>query len=200
MPSPLSAPPGTTPRQQPAEGGRQPRAGAGQQQQPDNPTAWNPSGYWPDPYQPRFNTEFRPHEFIGALVNSKPAQDYENPEQTQEAIGTQSIRAGEKNQIDESNQEAANQGLGRGYADQEATDIRQKGSEQVAEQTMGAHLEGASRRFQVATLMAQSLLEANKARFTAYLNSKAQSSAQSSSILGAIGQILGGGLPLLGAL
>lgn len=193
------APPKQSPPE--TEGGFLGRRKFSQPQQGNTPFEWNPSGYWPDPMDPRFKKSFRPHEFIGALVNSQAGQDYADVEGPARALGTQSIRAGEQRNIDRTQQEAANQGLGRGFATQAGADIRQQGSLDVAEMTLGAHLEGKSRRFQLATIMAQSLLEANKARFAKYLQDRAQESAEDSSflggILGATGQIGGA---LIGAL
>jgi hypothetical protein len=166
-------------------------------QQPPDPgaqqSAWNPSGYWPDPYDSRFKKSFRPHEFIGSLVNSQAGQDYGNPEGTAETIGVQGERAGEQATTEEATQESASQGLGRGYAAQQKSDIHQQTNARVSETMLGAHLEGQTRRWQQAALIANSLLEANKARFTAYLNKQAANSAESSALIGALGTI-GGGL------
>lgn len=178
------------------------RFGGGQQQDGgQEPTPWNPSGYWPDPMDARFKKSFRPHEFIGALVNSQAGQEYGDVEGPTRALGVQGIRSGERRNIDKTKQEAASQGLGRGFATQAGSDIRQQGSLDVAEMTLGAHLEGRSRRFQLATVMAQSLLEANKARFSKYLQDRARESAEDASFLGgALGALGDIGGALIGAL
>jgi hypothetical protein len=162
---------------------------------------WNPSGYWPDPYEGRFRKDFRPHEFVGALMATPAAKRYGDVESLARSKGIQSVRGGEQAQIDETEQTAASQGLGRGYANQAKQNIRQQGSMAATEVVMGAALESRSRQYQQAALLAASLTEANKARFTAYLNKKAQESSESSSIiggiLGAVGDIAGAAIPFL---
>jgi hypothetical protein len=165
-----------------------------QQQGPKSPdVAWNPSGYWPDPMQgPGFRKDFQPHKFIGALVNSQAGQEYGDVEGTAESIGVQGAREGEQSATEEATQESASQGLGRGYAAQQKSNIHQEANARVSETMLGAHLEGQSRRWQQAALIANSLLEANKARFTRYLNKQAADSAESSALIGALGTIGGG--------
>ncbi len=173
------------------------KPGLQQQEKPKKstgPPQWNPTGYWPDPYAERFRKNFRPHEFIGALNASPEAQAYGNPEELASTVGAQSVREGEQAVTEESTQEAANQGLGRGYAQQQKTNIRQQGNQQISDNILGAHLEGQSRRYQQAAMLAASLMEANKSRFTSYLNKKAQESAADSDLLGFVGDFLGGAL------
>jgi len=157
-------------------------------------TSWNPSGYWPDPLSgPGFRKNFEPHKFIGSLINSQAGQDYADVEGTAETIGAQGIREGEQTATEESTQEAASQGLGRGFAAQQKSNIRQQSNAEVADTMLAAHMEGKARRWQQAALLANSLLEANKARYVAYLNKQAASAAESSALIGALGTI-GGGL------
>jgi len=158
------------------------------------PVNWNPSGYWPDPMQgPGFRKDFQPHKFIGSLVNSQAGQDYADVEGTAETYGVQGIREGEGSATEEAQQDAASQGLGRGFANQQKTNIRQQSNAAVADTMLAAHMEGKARRWQQAAMIANSLLEANKARYVSYLNKQAASAAESSALIGALGTI-GGGL------
>ena len=100
-------------------------------------------------------------------------------------------RAGEADTITRSRQSAANQGLGRGYAQQAETDIRQQGTLAVTDQILAARDEENSRRYQQIAMLTESLVNANKVRFSAYLQKKAQKAARSASIFGAIGNIAG---------
>jgi hypothetical protein len=159
-----------------------------QDEGPQSPeVAWNPSGYWPDPMKgPGFRKNFEPHKFIGTLMQSPEAQRYADVEGLARSKGVQSVRGGEQAQIDETEQAAASQGLGRGYAQQSKQNIRQQGTMAATEMVMGAALESRSRQYQQAAQLAASLIESNKSRFTAYLNKKAQESAESAAITGGL--------------
>lgn len=191
-PTPPWAPPGWQPKRAPDEGDGQRRPQPTQTSGDTGGQAWNPSGYWPDPYQDRFSQSFRPHEFVGALMQSPEAKRYGDVEGLARSKGVQSARAGESSMIDDAEQTAASQGLGRGYADQAGEDIRQKTTEAVTDTVMTSALEGRSRQYQQAAQLAASLVESNKARFTAYLNRQAQQSAEHASIIGGLLQGIGG--------
>lgn len=150
----------------------------------------NPYGYQEDEF---FKKNFAPHAFVESLVNGKAGQDYANVGGLASTLGVQAARGGEANAITEARQTAANQGLGRGFAAQQESDIRQQGTMNVTDQLMGAALEERSRRFQLQSMLASSLIESNKSRYLNYLQKKASKAASSASALGFLGS-LGGGL------
>ena len=155
-----------------------------------------------DPYGPEVSgAQFQPHVFMNQFQQSPEAQDYKNIGGLAATTGVQSIRGGEAQATDEMRQSAGSQGLGRGFAQQQATDIRQQGTMGTPDTLMQANLEQRSRRLEMTQLMTQSLIEAHKYRAYYYLArktlkyaKKAGDSSMWGGIIGGIGAIAGGAI------
>lgn len=129
---------------------------------------------------------------IAELAGSREGQDYANPEQRATAFGVQGVREGEARNIEGARQNAANQGLGRGFANQQEADIRQRGNFEASAMVLQAQEEGAARRYQQAVALAAALMEADQYAAVAYSQGRAEKRAKNAGILGSIGGILGG--------
>ncbi len=161
------------------------------------PTSWNPQGRYTDPLGYKVpQKRFAPHLFMRQLTDSPEARDYMDVEGAARTSGVQGIRGGEAAATDEARQEAANQGLGRGFAAQQQTDIRQQGTMGVSDMMVQANLEGRSRRFEMASQMTQSLIEAHKYKAYYYLARKTMKAGAKAGRLSFLGDIGGA---LLGA-
>lgn len=158
-----------------------------------------PFGSFPDANGQRADT-FQPQTFISSLLGGQAAQDYASPSSAIASKGVGAIRGGERKNIDKAKQEAAAGGLGRGFAQQQESDIRQQGTQSVAEVTAGAALEERTRRFQLASMLAGSLVEANKSAFTAYLAGKGIQAGSDAAGHAETGAIIGGGLAAAGGI
>jgi len=153
----------------------------------------DPTGFYNDPGGKTYNYEFRPHDFVSRLNQTSEARDYADVGGVVSSMGVQGARQGEASAIRTGQQEAASQGLGRGYAAQLGTDIRQEGSQNAAQMMMTGELEERGRRYEQALSFAQSLIEANKARQAVYFQRKAMRESERAATTGLLGD-LGGGL------
>jgi len=163
-------------------------------------TEWDPSGFWPDVNGQIFKKQYSPFKFVGRLLQSDAAKNYADVGGTAASLGVEGIRRGEENRVQESRRNAASQGLGRGFAAQQETNIRQQGDQAASQTVLAAGLEERSRRFQLAQLMASSLIEANKVRYSKYIQKRLAKKAGRAGLLGAIGNIGGAALGLAGTL
>lgn len=156
------------------------------------PTKWNPQGTWTDPMGAGVHTKFfSPHIFMADLVNSPQARAYQDVEGTARSIGVEGARRGEAQEIERTRQTAANQGLGKGFAESQESQIRQQGTQQATDALMAAEMEGKARRFQMATIMAASLVETHKYMTAYYLQRKAMKSGEDAAQMGMLGNIIG---------
>ena len=153
--------------------------------------SWDPNQEWTDPYNAYAKREFMPHVFMADLMKSGAGQGYLDTTGAA-TLGVEGARAGEQNAINQGRQEAANAGLGRGYAEQMTQGIRQEGTNQASQMLLQADLEGRSRAYEMAQMMTQALMEANKTRVASYWQEKAIKAAKSAGDSSMFGSILGG--------
>jgi len=139
----------------------------------------------------QYNSNFIPQDFVRDLLSTPEAGAYANVEGTAKAAGVNAIRGGEAATITSAKQQAANAGLGRGFAQQQETNIKQQGTMETSNQILAAKDEENSRRYQQLLMLTQAQISSNKSRLAAHLAKKAQDAQNSASILGTIGNIFG---------
>jgi hypothetical protein len=149
-----------------------------------------------------FQKNFLPHVFVDQQLQHEDTQRYANVGDVARSIGVDTARRGEAGNIESARRGAAAGGLGRGYADQMESDIRQQGTQGAADALLGAELEERSRRAQIQALYADALIQTNKAAYGSYLAKKAAKAGKSSGLLSAIGSVGGAllGGPIGGAI
>lgn len=156
------------------------------------PPSFDPTGYYPNIDE--FGDEYRPDRIMAGFLQTPEARGYQDVGRDVQTLGVDTMRGGEGRAIRGAREDAAAQGLGRGYAGQLEADIRQKGSQEAAQAMLSGRLEEKARRFQMQSMYAQSLMEASKARYAAYLAERqidAAEEAGDASILGGVFQGLG---------
>lgn len=155
-------------------------------------TFWNPTGYWADPRGKRYGKTFQPHQFVGQLLQTPEAQRYANVSGVATTAGVEAVRQGESRLITQARRAAAAQGLGRGFAQQMETNIRQRGTEAASEALVQAQLEERQRRFELAQMMAQALIDANKMSVARYLMKKQIKAGKHAATMGMLGGLFEG--------
>ena len=167
------------------------------QQSGSNPEAdyGTPYGDFQNPYGSKFlGKYFNPSQFVAQLMSNPATRDYTQIGDETRALGVSSARAGESQAIQEGQDTAANQGLGRAAGAQLKSNIRQQGTEAASEMVLGADMEQRARRFQIASMMTQAGIEGNKSRFASYLQKKALKAQQQAGITSMFSSIFGGAL------
>jgi hypothetical protein len=160
---------------------------------PEHPADYRlPSGYL-NPYssEPFFKRRYAPHLFVADMINNPDVENYANVSDVASAQGVDAIRGGEARATTAAKRTAGQSGLGRGYAGQMETDIRQEGTQGAAQAMMGAELEERARRANLQMMFTQALMESNKSRYAAYLAEKARKSGQQAGNMQMVGQIGG---------
>lgn len=159
--------------------------------------AWDPNQQWTDPYNAYGKREFLPHVFISDLIRSPQGQAYQDVTGAA-TLGVEGVRAGEASNINQSRQEAASMGLGRGYAQQMGSNIRQEGTQAASQMLLQADLESRARAYEMAQMMTQALIESNKTRVANYWQEKTIKAAKDAGDSAMLGGIIEGGLGLVG--
>lgn len=163
------------------------------------PMPWDQENLWHDPAGKAFRRQYTPQFFVSDLHSSPAGQEYADVGGVAQSLGVEGVRQGEAQASDEARQSAASAGLGRGFAQQQQSDIRQRGTEAAADTTMQAELEERSRRYGMASQMAQALIETNKAFYSRYLSEQQRKWGAKAGMLSFFGDVIGAAGAVAGA-
>lgn len=167
---------------------------------PGYSTTSDPGGKYYNPEGHLFKENYSPQRFVNQLINSKEAQDYADVGGLASASGVNAIRGGEQDAVSEARNRAAAGGLGKGFADQAESGIRQNATISTSDMLLKAAMEERARRFQFESYMATASMEANKSRFAQYLQKKAAKAGSDAAFLGLLGDIGGAVLGAAGTM